>query len=313
MALSDCFSPDYLTARARFRRAVDRARGRLVPLTLAAKGPTGEALTIDAAWFGATNPRWALVYSSGIHGVEGFAGSAIQLRWLVEGIPNVPDGCAIVLLHLLNPYGMAWLRRANENNVDLNRNFLTRGERYEGAPEGYEELDALLNPQSAPSLDLFSLRAGYTIARRGNPAAKQAVAGGQFVNPKGLFFGGSKLEAGPELIQQFIETRLAAVREVVVVDVHTGLGRFGHDELLVSGTDEGGVLFERARETFGDRVRSTDPRRGPAYRVRGAYVDVYRRLLPGATRPCCWAGVWNVSGRAGFERAPSRKPVASLR
>lgn len=27
------------------------------------------------------------------------------------------------MVHVLNPYGMAWLRRVNENNVDLNRNF----------------------------------------------------------------------------------------------------------------------------------------------------------------------------------------------
>jgi hypothetical protein len=30
----------------------------------------------------------------------------------------MPADAAIVLVHILNPYGMAWLRRFNENNVD---------------------------------------------------------------------------------------------------------------------------------------------------------------------------------------------------
>ena len=279
----DYFSPDYLTARSRFREAVTRADGQLISLVLTATDPGGENLTIDLAWFGAEHPSDAVVHSSGIHGVEGFAGSAIQLQWLDEGMPAVSDDSAIVLLHVLNPYGMAWLRRVNENNVDLNRNFLASGEPYTGAPEGYAELDALLNPQSPPAREFFSLRVGWAIARRGIPAIRQAVAGGQYVNPRGLFFGGSDLEAGPRLIQQFVQSRLAAVERLVVVDVHTGLGRFGRDTVLVSAADEGTALFASLQETFGDRVRSTDPRSGPAYRVRGAHDDLYPRTLPQAT------------------------------
>ncbi len=64
--------------------------------------------------------------SIGLHGVGGFPGSAIQLQFLNE-LPEVRRGGAIVLGHILNPYGMAWIRRFNENNVDLNRNFLAEG------------------------------------------------------------------------------------------------------------------------------------------------------------------------------------------
>ena len=47
------FSPDYVTARNRFRAAVGRAGGRLTSLELTARGPAGEDLTIDIGWFGA--------------------------------------------------------------------------------------------------------------------------------------------------------------------------------------------------------------------------------------------------------------------
>lgn len=43
------FSPDYATARARFRESLKNAGGRLDPLELEAKDPSGERLTIDIA------------------------------------------------------------------------------------------------------------------------------------------------------------------------------------------------------------------------------------------------------------------------
>jgi Protein of unknown function (DUF2817) len=97
------FSTDYITARQRFRDAVATSGGRLGSLKLAATGPQGEDLTIDVAWFGSEKPRRVFVHSSGLHGVEAFAGSAIQLQWLEEGILALPEDAAIVLVHVLNP------------------------------------------------------------------------------------------------------------------------------------------------------------------------------------------------------------------
>lgn len=34
------------------------------------------------------------------------------------------SGGLLIIAHVVNPYGMSWRRRWNENNVDLNRNFL---------------------------------------------------------------------------------------------------------------------------------------------------------------------------------------------
>src|SRR5262245_8496682 len=116
------FSPDYFTARERFREDAARAGARLQALPLRAKGPKGEELSIEIATFGSDNPQRVLLHSSGLHGVEGFAGSAIQLQ-LLRNIPPLAADAALILVHILNPYGMAWLRRVNENNVDLNRNF----------------------------------------------------------------------------------------------------------------------------------------------------------------------------------------------
>src|SRR5262245_58107505 len=115
------FSTDYFIARSRFREMTTRAGGATESLVLDAKGPTGEDLTVDIACFGAAEPERVILHSSGLHGVEGFAGSAVQLQLLNE-LPAIPAKAALIITHVLNPFGMAWLRRANEENVDLNRN-----------------------------------------------------------------------------------------------------------------------------------------------------------------------------------------------
>ena len=90
---------------------------------------------MDVATVGSLVPERAVVVTSGIHGVEGFAGSAVQTEWLRrlgQGKAAVPDRVRLVFAHALNPYGFAWIRRANECNVDLNRNFLLAGDSYSG-------------------------------------------------------------------------------------------------------------------------------------------------------------------------------------
>ena len=276
MKLSDkFFSPDYFTARDRFRAMTTTAGGRLETISLDAKGPNGEGLGMDIAWFGATNPRRALLHSSGLHGVEGFAGSAIQLQ-LLNDLPELPEDAALIVVHVLNPWGMAWLRRFNENNVDLNRNFVP-DQAYAGAPPTYAGLDSFLNPQSPPASDLFTLKAGWLILRQGMPALKQAVVGGQYEYPKGLFFGGKRLEQGPEKYKTFLTHGLASAERIIAIDVHTGLGKYGEDTLLVEEEE-----YDALRSMFGERVAPSNPEKSVAYRIRGALDTMLPRAMPKA-------------------------------
>ena len=80
------FSPDYATARDRFRAAASAAGARLHSLPLEATGPDGLELTIDIAHLGAEQPDTVVLHSCGLHGVEGFAGSAIQLQLLRQSV-----------------------------------------------------------------------------------------------------------------------------------------------------------------------------------------------------------------------------------
>jgi hypothetical protein len=245
-------------------------------LPLAACGPDGQPLTIDIAWFGSDRPVAALIHSSGTHGVEGFAGSAIQLQFL-EQISDIPSQAAVVLVHILNPFGMAWLRRTNSNNVDLNRNVLPVSDSYTGIPAGYVTFETFLNPPSRPSRDLFLLKAAWLIARYNMAALKEAIVTGQYERPMGLFFGGKELQEEAWVYQEYVSNRLGTARHVIAIDVHTGLGKFGHDTLFADPD-----AFERLHTLFGDRVAPLDADRSVGYSFRGGFHTMLPRVLPQA-------------------------------
>src|ERR1700687_4972105 len=126
------FSADYLEGRHKFLSAA-AARGlkHTAYLNPHAKGPKGEDLTIDVAVLGPDNAKAGLLVISGTHGVEGYAGSGAQIGWLQSTRnANWPGDLKLVLVHALNPYGFAWNRRVNEENVDLNRNFVDHAKPY---------------------------------------------------------------------------------------------------------------------------------------------------------------------------------------
>jgi hypothetical protein len=230
----NAFSADYTTARKRFCEAATRLGWQLEAHSIGASGPLGEELTLDVARSAHGDPARVLVVSSGLHGVEGFFGSAVQLALLEEWASSSPPATQCVFLHGLNPFGFAWLRRVNEDNVDLNRNFLLPGERFEGSPPTYTDLDGLLNPRHPPSRwEPFILKTLWAIARHGMPALRQSVAAGQYEFPSGLFFGGAAPSRIQQIMAENLERWLGGSRHVVHLDLHTGLGPQGTFKLLI--------------------------------------------------------------------------------
>jgi hypothetical protein len=227
------FSIDYATARDRFRQAAAQLDWQQVSIHYEVPGHRAEDLTIDAAISGGDAER-TLVVSSGLHGVEGFFGSAIQLaclkQWKAAGVQ--PD-VRCVFLHSLNPYGFSHLRRFDERNVDPNRNFQPEG-MFQGSPPGYAELNGLLNPQRPPSTwEPFLLKAAWQILRKGVPTLRQAISGGQYEFSQGLFFGGKEPSQINRILSERLPTWLADSEQVVHLDFHSGLGKFGTCKLLI--------------------------------------------------------------------------------
>ncbi len=115
----EAFSSDYETARSRFLAAAKSNNFQILsyPIQTTAR----DDLTIDLTIHRGNSSEKIIMISSGLHGIEGFLGSAIQFALLDSALnPNI----SFIFIHALNPYGFKYLRRTNEDNIDLNRNFL---------------------------------------------------------------------------------------------------------------------------------------------------------------------------------------------
>ena len=274
MNLREAYSATYDMARARFRGTADAAGAVREQLPIETPGQRKGSLTIDIATVGSDHPRWVVVISSALHGVEGYFGSAVQLAWLAglkSSLPGRDQEGRFVLVHGINPYGFHESRRTNENNVDLNRNFLRVPGDYEGAPEGYRALDELLNPASPPPAgDMFYIKALWHIWRNGLPALKSSIAGGQFEFPRGLFYGGKGPAQSAKIIQENFSRWIAGARDVLHIDLHSGLGKYGEYKLLVNDA-AGSAGSDWYRQVFGAKfVEDSGHVDATAYQTRGS-------------------------------------------
>lgn len=277
------FSRTYVEARQRFRSGSARLGAEQEALPIGVEGPDGTPLTIDMAWHGPRDAKRIVVVSSGTHGVEGYMGSAAQLAVYDQPI-ELRDDVALVMIHAVNPYGFAFVRRVNEDNIDLNRNFLLEGQAYTGSPEAYRQLDAMLNPPRPPgplSLPAFFGRTAGKIAKYGFASLKSAVAGGQYDFPMGVFFGGNGPSNTMLQLQKAVPRWFGHAEHLLWIDYHTGLGKPATFKHLVDHTSDSPRLRWLV-DTFGPEVQSWDAGDGVAYAIRGGLGVWMQAMLPAA-------------------------------
>ena len=207
-----------------------------------------------------------------MHGVEGFFGSAIQIAWLLSlrDREGLPDRGAMILIHGVNPFGFSRLRRTNEDNIDLNRNFLLPNEDFRGASPGYAGLDGFLNPRSPPSrLEPFRLKALWHLSRLGMAALKRAIAVGQYDYPQGLFFGGHGPAESTRIVQDHFAGLIGPASDVVHLDLHSGLGRRARYKLLLVEPASSPALAWYREHFDGERVEPIAAPDGTFYAATG--------------------------------------------
>lgn len=234
---AQCFAASYADARQLFLDESARHPLRIGQVPHPLTSPEGQPLALDWAATEATANR-LLIVSSGLHGVEGYLGSAAQVHYLRQGLVELTrkHRCRLLLLHALNPYGFAHSRRWDENNVDPNRNFLLPEEQFSGASATYRALDTLLNPRRPPARwerPWYLAQAAAAVLKHGLAPVKQAVAGGQYEFPQGLFFGGDGPCWTHRTLEQHLPDWVGDAEQVIHIDFHTGLGPWASCRLLI--------------------------------------------------------------------------------
>ena len=277
------FRDDYFAARQLFRQACEKAGLQVESHENPAAGPNGESLTTDCVLIGRTDAPRLIVLVSGTHGVETLCGSACQSGFVGEGSWRaLGDDTAVLLIHALNCWGAAHLRRNNEDNVDLSRNFLD----FE-APlpknDAYEEIheSVCCSEYRGSQRDRANELLADYVARNGVDRYVAAMMGGQYRHADGMSYGGDGIVWSHALLSRVLSPFRATGREVYVVEYHSGLGPYGYGTAVTMQT--GGDL-ERVRSLYGRWVeapndRPTD-RDDQYFRVRGHPTDGFRAAFP---------------------------------
>jgi len=249
---------------------------------------TDPDLTIDFCYIPAQDTLDSLlIVSSGIHGIEGFTGSAVQLMVMEEILsPDHLDATGILLIHGLNPYGFKHLRRVTENNVDMNRNCAIDENLFDTKNEGYGKLHDMLNPQGEANHRSLKNRHMHLvmvqkILAESISVLRQAILQGQYEHPEGLFFGGKKLEPQIAAITPILQEKMTPYTQILTIDLHTGYGENGTMYLFPNPVKDADIKADMEALFAGYTIDWGDS--DDFYTYTGSFADYIGALASGKT------------------------------
>ena len=274
----------YDDSRRTFRQLAAKAGAPLRTYDVPQETSGGLALTTDTAQLGPANAETMVVVTSGIHGVEGYAGAACLCRFL-QAWPGryAASGIGFLLVHAINPWGFAHDSRVTEEGVDLNRNFVDFP-RPAAGPGPYAAFHRMLVEDYRPlpqglrnGLELLS----HGVSARRRRALQDAVTGGQYERADGMFFGGFAPTKSRRVWEQIVRDTVDGRRRAFLLDLHTGLGRRGVGELMCD-LPKASAGFAQMADWFDGRIRSMADGDSVSAALSGTMTAAFMRSRPEA-------------------------------
>lgn len=244
-------------ANQRFKELAVNSGGNVEPFLHPLIDPNGTKIHTSVAWLGAKDAKTVLLIVSGTHGNEGWAGSAIQIDSLQRGVFNsLPDNTAVMMIHLINPWGCAWGRRENEDNADLFRDLIYyKPELYSTDIRFTDDLAAALSltdysPESRSHSETLT---EDFIRTNGEAELINIMRAGQFRYPEAPCYNGGGISWSFRLYKDLVQRYLSQARQVFCIDIHTAFGEYG-DGILIpyykpDGPDK--AKFDYLQKTYG--------------------------------------------------------------
>ncbi len=281
------FPQHYEDSRERFLQKAEELQENIPDgeaIQLKVSSEVDDDLTVDGLYLPAQESQERLlIITSGLHGVEGYAGSAVSMMFMEEFlIESDLSTTGYLFLHAVNPYGFKYNRRVTENNVDMNRNASVDESLYRLDNKGYREVEELVNPEGKADLSswehrLFHLRALSMILQHSMDSFRQAILQGQYHHDQGVFFGGYELEPQLRELKPLISEKINSYSVVMNIDLHTGYGERGTLHLLQEPVEDPQVK-ETLEMVFGDHsIDWTDS--DDFYQVTGDFVGFVGELM----------------------------------
>jgi hypothetical protein len=187
-------------------------------------------LSIDWYWAEPLQKDTLVIVSTGEHGIEGYVGSALLKIFMDEFAPRIDShGTGLLLVHAINPWGMKYGRKVNENGVDLNRNFSYDADFDPANNPHFLKLRSLVAPAYpvrpfAIETALFAGRILHALLCEGIASVTYAAALGQYAAPQAMFYGGAHYEEQSLVMIDLFHRALAEYQSVILLDMHSGYG-----------------------------------------------------------------------------------------
>ena len=241
-----------------------------------------EDLTIDLIRALPLQGKKRIIFlSTGLHGIEGYVGAAVVKLFVKEYLHQLsPGDTGLYLVHAINPWGMKHRRRVNENNVDLNRNFIY--EKQSGNQDlnrAYDRAHSFLNPQKplkTAANPLFYLRLLNLILCMGPANFREAVLYGQYRYPQGLYYGGTGFERSTAVLSSLFQEAASSCERFLMIDMHTGYGP-RYQMTIVNSIHEKRTSADLQTSFNYPLVAKADP--DEFYQMHGDMIDYLYRLL----------------------------------
>lgn len=221
-----------------------------------------------------------IIHTSGLHGIEGYTGSAIQLKIIedfkefeLENYEELPN---IMIVHCLNPFGMMAMQRTNKNNVDLNRNSIMNNN-FKSKSFVFKDriLNNLVNPESILWYYAVPFLIIYSLVVYGLKASVRAIVIGQYERKHAMSYGGHEHESEIKNFFKAIAPFFNEHSRVYHIDVHTGFGKRMNEYLMVNTIDVKGEL-ESTFHNGNYYINSQDPE----YKhMKGGLIQGFEHLL----------------------------------
>jgi predicted deacylase len=296
----DYFPKNYEDSRNRFAKALGNVASPCEKGCWHVHSKKATDLFVDHAYLPPLKePKKLLVLISGIHGSETYAGAAILNLFLEEILPTLNrNHLGIFIVHAMNPYGFKHHQRTTENNVNLNRNFSVSGELFKSK----NEKSKLLHEKFISRRPVTDLRSRLLEVLQVNAEKKvyfgetslddfiKATSPGQFEREHDLEYGGQKTEPQTQALIDKMKELMPAYKDVIALDLHTGLGHRGRLHLLTDGVGRSlnPALFSEVFKHEEDKkfYEFTPAETEGFYPVHGATNSMFRELAKDSQRVC---------------------------
>ena len=284
-AYSDYFYNSYDEVRAHLKERVKKLRKKGIKVETSKYAvDKSDDLYIDNIYLPSKKKKENLiVLTTGVHGMEGYIGSVMLDVFFEEIYPDIDTKkTGILIVANVNPYGMKYKRRYNENNVDLNRNFILDWDKFDkSSNKDYKEVKNFLQPKGKIG-NAFWHEAGFYLSMakeavtKGASKVSDALLTGQYEYPKGVYYGGNGDEKSTSYLKGVFEECLdGKYKNIVHIDIHSGYGpRYN---MVIFNSVYETMTEAESKKAFGyDYVISHDSE--SFYATTGDTTDYFYRL-----------------------------------